>query len=58
MEAQVLLKQGAVRRVGKGITINILDDPCLPDKDPYVHTVHEALKHNTMDVLMNSGSNT
>ncbi|XP_074368968.1 uncharacterized protein LOC141708989 [Apium graveolens] len=57
MEAQVLLKQGAARRVGTGSTINILNDPWLPDKDPYVHTVHEALNHNTVNVLMNSESN-
>ncbi|XP_074376770.1 uncharacterized protein LOC141718284 [Apium graveolens] len=57
MEAQVLSKQGAVRQVGTGSTINILNDPWLPDKDPYVHTVHKALNHNTSNVLMNSESN-
>lgn len=53
MEAHVLLKQGAVRRVGLGDTIRIMDDPWLPDKDPYVRTNHEAIKHKMVDVLMN-----
>lgn len=48
MQAQVLLKQGAVRRVGKGTTISILNDP-----DPYVFTSHEALHHKTVDALIN-----
>ncbi|KAK1398758.1 hypothetical protein POM88_008621 [Heracleum sosnowskyi] len=53
MEAQVLLKQGAVRRVGNGTMTSILEDPWLPDSDPYVHTNHEAVQHKTVDTLMN-----
>lgn len=33
--------------------MNILGDRWLPDKDPYVHTVHEALNNKTVEVLMN-----
>lgn len=33
MEAQVLLKQGAVRRVGRGNTVSIKNDPWLPHTD-------------------------
>lgn len=42
MESQVLLKKGAVRRVGKGTTIDILNDHWLPGHDTYVQTVHDA----------------
>lgn len=48
-----MLKQGAARRVGLGNTIRIMKDPWLPDKDPYVRTNHEAIKHKMVDVLMN-----
>lgn len=44
MEVDVLLKQGAVRRVGKGSEVSIVHDPWLPDCDPYVHTSHEAIQ--------------
>ncbi|XP_074360254.1 putative mitochondrial protein AtMg00310 [Apium graveolens] len=45
LEAQVLLKKGAVRRIGSGETVSIENDPWLPHKeDPYIHTSHEALK--------------
>lgn len=53
MESQVLLKKGAVRRVGKGTTIDILNDPWLPGHDTYVQTVHDALRGKTVDSLMN-----
>lgn len=53
MEAIVLLKQGAVRRVGLGSSVQILADPWLLGEDPYVHTQHEALTNKTVDVLMN-----
>lgn len=44
LEAQVLLKQSEVRRVGSGNSVDILKDPWIPqDDDPYVHTVHVAL---------------
>lgn len=44
MEAQVLLKQGVVRRVGLGSTVDILKDLWLTQIDNrYVHTIHEAL---------------
>lgn len=52
MEAQVLLKQGAVRRVGSGKTVNITQDPWLPSSDPYVHTDHEAIRNKIVDALM------
>lgn len=57
MEAHVLLKQGAVRRVGNGTMTSILEDPWLPDGDPYVHTVNAAVQHKTIDVLMNTERN-
>lgn len=47
------LKQGAVRRVGNGISVDILRDPWLPHgSHPYVQTQHEALTNKTVDVLM------
>ena len=52
MEAQVLLKQGDVRRVWMGKMINVMKDPWMPDIDPYIHTTHEALQHQTVDALM------
>lgn len=42
-----------MRRVGKGTTISIFEDPWLPDCDPHVHMNHEAVQHNIADVLMN-----
>lgn len=37
LEAQVLLKKGAVRRVGSGESIDVENDPWLPQKeDPYI----------------------
>lgn len=56
MEAQVLLKQGVVRRVGSGINVDILLDPWLPHvEDPYVHTEHMALVGRKVDALMIPG---
>lgn len=53
MEAQVILKQGVVRRVGIGETVDALKDPWLPDaEDPFVHTNHEAIQNKIVDVLM------
>lgn len=43
MEARVILKQGAVRRVGTGTSISIIKDPWLPADDSYVHTNNEAI---------------
>lgn len=51
------VKKGIVRRMGTCTTINILEDPWLPNKDPYVHTIHEAVIHKIVNVLMNSESN-
>lgn len=43
LESQVLLKKGAVRRVGSGEAISIENDPWLPHKeDPYIHTSREC----------------
>ncbi|KAL8092543.1 hypothetical protein AgCh_034709 [Apium graveolens] len=56
MEAQVLLKKGAVRRVGSGLSISIQDDPWLPDTHgPYIHTRSEAIKGRTISSLMVPG---
>lgn len=52
MEAHVILKQGAVRRVGTGKSVNITKDPWLPSMDPYVQTNNEAIKDKMVDVLM------
>lgn len=58
MEAQVLLKKGAVRRVGSGSTVDILNDPWLPHStDPYVHTKHPALNGSKVDALLIPGQN-
>lgn len=58
MEAQVLLKQGVIHRVGTGKGITILNDPWLDnDNDPYIHTEHEALTGKTVDSLMIPGQN-
>lgn len=53
MEAQILLKQGAVRRVGKSTTTSILNDLWLPSSDPYIVTDHKALHNKNVDALMN-----
>ncbi|XP_074374511.1 uncharacterized protein LOC141714914 [Apium graveolens] len=56
LEAQVLLKKGAVRRIGSGETVSIENDPWLPHKeDPYIHTSHEALKDMKVNSLMVTG---
>lgn len=53
LESQNLLKNGVIRRVGNGSTVDILKDPWLPcDEDPYVRTDHEALKGNMVSSLM------
>lgn len=56
MEAQVLLKKGAVRRIGSGMSVSIQDDPWLPDSnDPYIRTRSEAIVGRTVSSLMVSG---
>lgn len=55
MEAQISLKQGAVRRIGTGTTVSISKDPWLPNDDPYVHTDNEAIRNRTVDALMIPG---
>lgn len=58
MEAQVLLKQGAVRRVGSGTNVDILNDPWLPHfEDPYVHSEHMALIGRKVGALLIPGQN-
>lgn len=56
LEAQVILKKGAVRRVCFGETISIENDSWLPHKeDPYIQTSSEALKNMKVNSLMISG---
>lgn len=55
MEAQVILQQGTVRRVGTDTTISITKDPWLPNDDPYVHTDNEAIRNSNVDALMIPG---
>lgn len=56
MEAQVLLKKGAVRRVGTGLAVSIQNDPWLPDaQDPYIHTRSEAIEGRKVADLMVTG---
>lgn len=58
MEAQILLKMGAVRRVGSGNNIDIVKDPWLPNtQDPYVHSLHPALVGNKVSSLMMEDQN-
>ncbi|XP_060972201.1 uncharacterized protein LOC133038159 [Cannabis sativa] len=53
MEAQLLLKKGAAIRVGSGASVNILNDPWLPDNsDPFVHTVSKSLIDKKVYQLM------
>lgn len=52
MEAQVLLKQGAVRRVGRGTSVNIIQDPWLPGADPFIHTDNEVIRNKNVDMLI------
>lgn len=45
MEARNLIKQGIACRVGNGESINMLDDPWLPDvSNPHVQSRNEALQ--------------
>ncbi|KAL8091729.1 hypothetical protein AgCh_034115 [Apium graveolens] len=56
MEAQILLKKGAVYRVGSGMSVGINNYPWLPDTDdPYIHTRSEALTGKTVSSLMVNG---
>lgn len=58
MEAQVLLKQGAVRRVRNGNSISILRDPWLPSKENlYVQSTLSELEGQTVSSLMVEGRN-
>ncbi|KAK1393016.1 hypothetical protein POM88_012072 [Heracleum sosnowskyi] len=48
-----LMKKGVARRVGNGLTVDILHDPWLPcQNDPYIRTFHETLKGNKVVSLM------
>lgn len=58
LESQVLLNKGAVRRVGTGHNISILDDPWLPDAvDPYIRTSSDAIQNEKVVSLMVTGYN-
>lgn len=51
--AQDLLRRGAARRVGNGLTVNILEDPWLSnEEDPYIHTVNDALSGTMVSSLL------
>lgn len=53
LESQDLLKSGLARCVGNGSTVDIVHDPWLPcENDPYINTVHEALKGNKVSSLI------
>lgn len=53
MEAQVLLKQGAVRRVGTGHSVSISQDPLLPHpNNPYIQSDNEDVKGKMVVYLM------
>lgn len=58
MEAQVLLKKGAVRRIGGGDSVSITDDPWLPSaENSYVQSTHEAITGKVVSFLMCPGRN-
>lgn len=52
LEAQNLLKYGAVYLIGNGGLMNILEEPWLPSDDPYIHSTNEALVNQKVSSLM------
>lgn len=58
VEAQSLLKQGCVCRVGRGNIVSVINDPWLPDiNDPYIHTRSEAIHNAKVSALMSTDEN-
>ena len=56
IEAQNLVKQGAMRRVGLGLNINTIDEPWLPDtKRTFVTSCHVGLEGEKVASLMAIG---
>ncbi|XP_074352890.1 uncharacterized protein LOC141692045 [Apium graveolens] len=55
LEAQNLLKAGASKRVGNGLSTDIMKDLCLAcDIDHYIHTDHDAIKGQMVSCLMST----
>lgn len=53
LESQTLLKEGASKIIGNGLTIDIMNDPWLPcELDLYITTVHDAIKGQKVSCLM------
>lgn len=58
LEAQNVIKAGAICRVGSGESINVLNDPWLPDaNNAFVITRNAALEGMTASSLLVAGEN-
>lgn len=56
LQAQMLIKSGAVRRIGDGSNTDIMSDPWLPThEDHFVRSAHQALRGNIVSSLMITG---
>uniref|UniRef100_A0A803NKE8 Reverse transcriptase domain-containing protein n=1 Tax=Cannabis sativa TaxID=3483 RepID=A0A803NKE8_CANSA len=51
-EAKELLISGVSRSIGAGTTVSIMNDPWLPDINPFVISNHPALMHQSVSSLM------
>lgn len=57
LEAQDLLRTGVSKRVGNGLSTDIMKDPWLAcDIDPYIHTDHDAIKGQMVSCLMSTAN--
>ena len=55
--SQILIKEGAYKRVGNDSTISMLQDPWLPNLDnPRIESHHHALENQMVSYLIQSGS--
>ncbi|XP_074350452.1 uncharacterized protein LOC141689858 [Apium graveolens] len=58
LKAQIVIKAGIRHRVGSGLSVNIMENPRLPDVDnAFVITKNDALKGITVLVLFETGKN-
>lgn len=58
LEDRNVIKFRVIRRVGLGLSVNILEDPWMPDvNNVSVTTKNKALKGNTVSAFFETGEN-